>query len=372
MKTLRLLGPLVVLTLLAAPILLASDHADPMVVTEPEANITDLFFFPHDDNYVLIFNVRRATSKGTPFPITPYEYKINIDLHSQLQFDDESRARYGGKVVNPDGIKPDVVFSLKLNENLTLTQKNVTGLTNPGAIRWWSGLRDDPFNFVRFFKKNAISVVAEIPKASFPPNQENFLLWGTTWKDGKELDHVGRSSRTQQGRFDFLNTLPPGEHVKAIMEQMKKRGDLQTFFNKYKLTVPLANAAEILTLVRWYDLAPDVMVYSTRYPALFPNGRKLEDDVVGITCATGDCVLQELSAIEGPYPRPVMNDKPFLTTFPYEADPWPEMPEKPGPVSFWRIGIWILLIVLLLIALYTWIVYRIGKRAGMHAAHLGA
>jgi len=38
----------------------ASDHADPTDLTDPNANITDLFFFPKGDQYILIFNVRRA------------------------------------------------------------------------------------------------------------------------------------------------------------------------------------------------------------------------------------------------------------------------------------------------------------------------
>ena len=82
-----------------------------------------------------------------------------------------------------------------------------------------------------------------------------------------------------------------------------------------------------------------------------------------MSCSTGDCILQELSFIEGGWPRATMNDKPFLATFPYEADPWPDMPEKPGPVSIWQIGIWILLVVLILIFLWSWLFYYLGRRS---------
>ena len=349
---------LIFLALLAAPAAIASDHADPLVVEEPEANITDLSFFPHGDNYVLIFNVRRATTKGKPFPITPYSYAINIDLHSQLSFaSDADRARYGGTVVNPSGIKPDVIFSLAFNDDLTLRKKDVTGLQHPELIHWYSGLRDDPFIFPRFFKKNAISVVAEFPKSCFPAGQQDFLLWGVSSKHGKQLDHVGRSSRTQQNRFDALNFLPPNEHVAEMMKEAPKQAKWQQELLHYKLTVPLANVTQLLTFLRSYDFAPDVMIYSTRYPCVFPNGRKLTDDVAAITCASGDCILQELSFIEGGWPRATQNDKPFLATFPYEADPWPEGPEKPPPVSFWHIGIWILLVVLLIVFLWSWFFY---------------
>lgn len=366
MKTLRAASAAALLVLfatLAVPAK-ASDHADPLVVEEPEANITDLFFYPHNDNYVLIFNVRRATTKGKPFPITPYSYNINIDIHSQVSFaSDSDRARYGGTIVNPSGIKPDVVFTIQFNDDLTLRKKDVTGLQHPETIRWYSGLRDDPFIFPRFFKKNAISVVAEFPKSCFPAGQQDFLLWGVSTKDGKQLDHVGRSSRTQQARFGFLNTVAPNAHVSGIMQMMAKQMKQQAFLTKYKLLVPLSNVTELLTNLRAYDVAPDVMIYSNRYPPVFPNGRQLTDDVAAITCSTGDCILQELSFIEGGWPRATMNDKPFLTDFPYEADPWPDMPEKPGPVSFWHIGIWILLLVLLLIALWSWLFYYLGRRS---------
>ena len=38
----------------------ASDHADPMILEDPDANITGLFFFPKGDQMILILNVRRA------------------------------------------------------------------------------------------------------------------------------------------------------------------------------------------------------------------------------------------------------------------------------------------------------------------------
>ncbi len=380
MKTLRAAYAailLIILAMLAVPAF-ASDHADPLVVVDdPEANLTDLFFFPHGDNYVVILNARRATLKGKPFPVTPYEYTINIDLHSKVTFDNEAdRARYGGTVVNPSGIKPDVVFSLGLNDDLTLRKKEVTGLQHPELIHWYSGLRDDPFIFPRFFGKNAISIVAEFPKTCFPAGQQDFLLWGVASKNGKQLDHDGRSSRTQQNRFNALNFIPPSEHVAEMMKEMPKQAKWQQELLHYKLTVPLANVTQLLVFLRKYDLAPDVMIYTTRFPCVFPNGRKLTDDVAAITCASGDCILQELSFIEGGWPRATKNDKPFLDTFPYEADPWPEKAEMPGPVSLWHLlwdfGTWVLLIktfpiitiVILLIALlWSWFFYWLGRRS---------
>src|SRR5262249_29854805 len=64
-----------------------------------------------------------------------------------------------------------------------------------------------------------------------------------------------------------------------------------------------------------------------RFPAGYPNGRLLTDDVVAKICAAGDCLAQEISFIEGGWPRATANDKPFLDDWPYLAEPWPEKPE---------------------------------------------
>ena len=62
--------------------------------------------------------------------------------------------------------------------------------------------------------------------------------------------------------------------------------------------------------LRKYDIAPDVMIYTDRFPVGYPNGRLLTDDVVAQTCTFGDCLLQEISYIEGGWPRATINDKP--------------------------------------------------------------
>ncbi len=353
--------------LVFAPSALASDHADPIFLSDPEANITGLFCFPHNDQLILILNVRRSTTKGTPFPLAPYEYDINIDTHSEVTYDDENRARYGGKVTNPAGIGADINVKIHLNDDITFKDVTYTGLKETKGITTWSGLRDDPFIFPRFFKKNVLSLVFSIPQSALPAGRQDFLLWGVTSKNGKEIDHVGRSNRTQLGRFYFINTLPPNQHVAAIMKEMKNTDAITKWLKKYKLTTPLGNGYSMLLGIRKYDLAPDVMVYTTRYPPGFPNGRQLPDDIVAKTCETGDCDLQELSFTEGDWPRAVINDKPFLPNLPFEAEPFDvKLPETPpAPVSFWHVGIWLILIVLLIAVLYTWIVYRLGKKAGL-------
>jgi hypothetical protein len=147
----------------------------------------------------------------------------------------------------------------------------------------------------------------------------------------EQIDHVGRSNRTQLGRFDTLNELPPTQHIAEIKRLKKVWDDRFNFLNSYQQTVPIAGLVQYVIQIRKYDIAPDVMIYTNRFPPGFPNGRQLPDDVAAATCATGDCILQELSYIEGGWPRATTNDKPFLNDFPYLAEPWPSSAEKPFP-----------------------------------------
>ena len=352
---------LVALSLVVAlfpPAARGSDHADPIVVKEAEANITGLFFFPKDDQMILILNVRRALTAGGPYQLEPYVYNVNMDLHSQVTYDNDSeRARYGGTVVNPDGISPDVKVKIRLNDDTSLKEKSFDGLTNPDGIRVWTGVRDDPFIFPRFFKRNVISMVMSIPISSFPAGQQDWILWGTVTRasNGEQLDHVGRSNRTQQGRFGFLNTVPANQQAKALMEQLEKTSKTDKFLKRFNATMPLENLYEYVLLIRSYDLFPDVMIYTNRFPPGFPNGRLLPDDVAALTCATGDCILQELSFIEGGWPRATENDKPFLDDFPYLGEPWPDTPQAPSNV--WPLWPFVLLL-LLLIVLFEWLLCR--------------
>jgi hypothetical protein len=101
------------------------------------------------------------------------------------------------------------------------------------------------------------------------------------------------------------------------------------------------------------------MIYTNRFPPGFPNGRLLPDDVAALTCATGDCILQELSFVEGGWPRATVNDKPFLDDWPYLAEPWPDTPETPPSTK----SIWPYIIgLLLLIVLVSWGVVEIIRR----------
>lgn len=359
----------------------ASDHADPALPAEfdpslvKEPNITGLFVFPKDDRLVLIFNVFRSLSTPAPYQLDEYEYVIYMDLHSKINYDDaEIRARYGGHVVHPEGISPDVTITLGLDEQAQLASKNVDGLKSPENIRWYAGVRDDPFIFTPFFGVNVVAMVMSIPMSAFPEGQQDFILWGVTRKKGKTeiLDHIGRGLRTQLPRFGFINTLPPSQHTRAIEKEAHKSMNLAKLLMAY--VAPATNLFDDTFAIRYYDGEPDVCIYTSRYPALFPNGRKLEDDIAQIACDFGDCILKELAVGVGKiWPRPTVNDKPLPPDFPYLAEPWPDKapaPARKGPnpqlvIRLVLIGAGLLLLLNFYLLYRGWRCCRRLKQAGL-------
>lgn len=121
----------------------------------------------------------------------------------------------------------------------------------------------------------------------------------------------------------------------------------------------LSDVVQLLVQIRKYDVVPDVMIYTNRFPPQFPNGRQLLDDVAALTCAAGDCILQELAFIEGGWPRALVNDKPFLADWPFLAEPYPDSAEAPPATK----SIWPYIIgIVILFALVSWGVVEIIRR----------
>jgi len=351
----------------------ASDHADPMTLNvfevqpDPEANITDLHAFIDGDNLVVSLCARRALRPDQidGLDLDGYRFRISMDFHPPVRFatnpppsgsaannaranqERSQQALYGGIIDKPEDITPEVVleFGMGLVKDPTngeqsqakLTHLNIQGLPGsqnivseeklvdgkvaipanafvPGQINVQTGVFDDPFIFPRFFRRNVVGVVASIPLKSLPQRNQPILLWATTHKDGKQIDHVGRSLRTQLPRFGYLNVVAPSGHNAAI-----------TKVHAEPTIVENVSGTLIAPLIahRHYDTVPDVMIYDLSKPARFPNGRAFTDDVAKTLADAGETLLFELSYAESrQFPRAVANDKAFRPKFPYLAERW--------------------------------------------------
>jgi len=340
-KILKFSRALVAVLVLFLLLTTASDHADPISLTTLDPGITGLFAFSKGDDLVVILTVRRGLTSPPPYELHNLEYSINFDLTSKVLLGNaENNARYGGTVKEPDQIAHDVAIRFRLNGEAELQTgypmyDGKTTLNNYQQFPVEVGVYDDPFIFPPFFQKNIIAMAVSIPFASFPANQQNWLIWATSndADSGEKIDHVGRANRSQLGRFDFINTLHPSEHVHAIHERsedgMSVQRGLTHLMGHFLPVGSIAGLFEYVLQIRPYDLFPDVMIFSTRQEAGlgFPNGRRLTDDIAGLTCVQGDCVLQEVALINGAWPRALVNDRPFSDQFPYLGEPWPDQQE---------------------------------------------
>ncbi len=301
----------------------ASDHADPISLKKLISGITGLFVFPKDDKLILVLGVRRGLSFDGPYDLQPYLYTINMDLNAAVRFDDaEDLARYGGTLENPAAITANVSIQFSLEQHAQIKGQKITGLSHLEGIETWSGVRDDPFIFPKFFGTNVIAMVVSIPFDAFPKDQNDWLVWATSSKNGKQIDHVGRANRTMLPRFNLLNPLPPSQHVATLNQSHEHPSVLEDIER---------TDVQPLFALRPYDFVADVLIYTRRSLPGFPNGRRLTDDVAAKTCAQGDCLLWELSFADSTqWPRQTVNDKPFLDDFPYLAEPWPAKQTEPA------------------------------------------
>lgn len=352
MKQRTLLVPAVALALTAVLVPAAvrgSDHADPLFAGRLEPGLTGLFVFPDGDRMVVILATHRGLTAPPPYELARYEYAVHMDLHSRVTYSDAAdRTQYGGTVVDPSGISPDVTLRFRFDDEANLVEHSFEGLRSDAGVRMWGGVRDDPFILPTFFGTNVVAMVTSIPFSAFPDGQQDWLAWGTSSEDGDQVDHVGRSSRTQLGRFDFLNTLPPSEHVPAIRRAHDKQERITKLLTR--IFPPGGGQYDRLFGIRHYDFEPDVLIFTTRLPPGYPNGRQLPDDVALLTCLAGDCVLLETSiTASDAWPRETTNDKDFSPEFPYLAEPWPPKAEEVATAGG-CLGLVITVTVLLLLA----------------------
>jgi hypothetical protein len=213
------------------------------------------------------------------------EFVVHFDTTSQVTFSDPADlGTYGGTISRPDRIRDRARLIVKADGN-GVPQLSTAGL-NPHTmatdLRFFAGLRDDPFIRGPRIGRNVAAFVIELPLSAVVRGKRPFLAWATASIEGRSepfQDLAGRSLRSMFAANDFMNTEEPADHF------------------------------------RLHGVVPDVMIFDPARPISFPNGRELVDDVVDLVGDPGTL------ANDSPFPS--ANDVPFLAGFPYLAPPQP-------------------------------------------------
>jgi hypothetical protein len=269
-----------------APPARASDHDDTAelkAIPRHDARITDLFAFTRAGNLVLIVCANPAIPVGESnyHFADNLSFKVHLDGHSAVRFDDaEDVRRYGGTVVEPEKIAADYSFEITFKKGEPQLRAAGLGGREEREVRFFAGLRDDPFIRGPRIGRNVTAFVVELPAGLVTGRSSTLLVWATSnipEVRGPIADHAGLPIRSQMPEMLDLNGMPPRDH-RSVM-----------------------------------GVAPDVLIFDTMRLAGFPNGRELTDDVVDLV---GDA---RVLANDSPYPS--LNDVPFLFDFPYLAPP---------------------------------------------------
>lgn len=290
----RMLTRSILLTiLLAATVLVFSDgrriegadHGDAPAlgsVMRNDAKLTDLFAFRDDGHLVLVLCVDPAIPPGVPSYTFQDDvtFEINVDNATDVSYADTSaNAIYGGTVVNPENIHPAIKFTVTFP--MGQPHLKIDGQRqNDGSVEMFTGLRDDPFIRGPRQGRNIAAIVLKMPLSWVVRDQSQILVWATSRVPQlpvPQADLAGRALRNMFPEGAMLNDLPPNQHMSALGQR------------------------------------PDVIIYDTSSDAVFPNGRRLADDVVDMV---GDARVLGDDA-----PFPTSNDRRHTKTFPYLASP---------------------------------------------------
>ncbi len=308
----------------------AADHGDsPIVRVDPRLDIPDVYAFQspsQSGNVVFIATfspLARIVSQNTFHPTADHDFFVNTNADPDYEF--AFNFRFGPP--GPGGIQ-ELHFvgesrATRIYDVLSSTQTTIN-LPGGGFVR--ANEIDDPFFFdfiafrsglanlcggaggstgVNFFRGlNVTAIALELPRSLFGAN--NIGVWARTFLNGVQIDRNGRP---------VINTVFIPGPLKDPFNQANPIND-QTLFRATFLATAMAlgnNMARANFLADF--LLPDILTVDTSSSAGFPNGRRIEDDVIDIAlnlvsngAITRDCVA---------------NDNTLRTAFPYWGPPNP-------------------------------------------------
>ncbi len=328
---------------------MATDHREaPGIYEDPAADITDLFAYvsPYDlTKLVIAMNVNALASPANPQSYqfsSGVRYNFNIDTNGDAIVDRKIKVRFSKPDFKNQEIKIEFPHDIELRGESTYTPTQSidtpTPVINEGpqGIKFFAGLRDDPFFFdgvaaFRFFTGlgtfstaidrlaglNVSAIVVELPLSlvSDYPGQK-LQIWADTQRkiDGKwrQIQRVGNPGVKPV-------FIPPS--LKDQFNRTLPHDDARLYSGVIRDTVihsKLAQTEEVAKLVL-SQIVPDTLKLDPSKPSFWPNGRGLEEDIFDVVFSWN--LYKPTVFAPGDLDGVHNNDVEFLHEFPYLAPP---------------------------------------------------
>ena len=255
-----------------------ADHADHLTngtgvsIDAPSHEIGDFHLFTKGENFVfsVAFNPTNRLRAGEELSWpTSMRLKVNVDLDSRIVYDDELLNNVaGGRFESPEKIQQDIVFNIRVKDGAPIIKVTGDKDFKPRRIKkaigdTFAGTRSETFQFGPNVRSNRNLIVFEVNKETLLGNDSDQILsaWAEsilkdgesyidasgqlmTVKGGPYIDSTGRALKDQATGLRLQNSLHPSEHVEAGFGY------------------------------------PDMMILDTTKKTKFPNGRRLQDDII--------------------------------------------------------------------------------------------
>jgi hypothetical protein len=334
----------------------AADHRDsPSVENDPSADITDLFAFrspTNNNDLVVALNVNPLTPPAEMRTFAQdVSYEIHVDNTGDLNADATVKVTFSG---NPLMFKVEGLGANPITGQVTSPGSTTPMITDANGIKVFAGPRDDPFffdlvgfkNFVahpaapalglrpagqtpvdQFAGTNISTIEIELPITALTgaanSNTGTIKAWATTSRGSSQVDRMGipaiNTALIPAGMKDAFNQGSPATDAANFRPTAQTsidtlRGVVDGLFGTPQDGGPLGNLTSVQVATA---LIPDIVTIDFSQPVQFPNGRRLQDDV--INAALG--VVLNRGGAAGISDAIDSSDVPLLNAFPYMAAP---------------------------------------------------
>lgn len=338
-----------------------ADHRDsPLNQANPTADINDVYAFRSSENasnLVVAISVNPLivpADNATRGVFDPrVQYQVHVDGNGDLVDDAMLNIR---KTSQGDNLIIEGLGA-PITAAITLPGAASPVITNVGGVKVFAGLRDDPFFFDltgfqgfvaqprvpvsglrpagggtasdTFAGMNVLAIVIEVPVTAVTgganANTGTIRTWVSTTRDGSRIDRMAipaiNTALIPSAQKDAFNAADPINdaatyRATAVSTINTLRGAVDGLFgiSSPQTGGPLGilNSTQVATA-----LIPDVVTLNFAQPLQFPNGRRLQDDVIDVALG----VVLNRGGNAGISDGVNANDKAFLTAFPYLAEP---------------------------------------------------